>query len=117
MEKLTKREIDKALARWNYKDVVDDGFPKWAPRMFRMTRDQMKLKKHFNLNDLRDIEYFAHYTQMGVLIVSFLGHELRRVHITLLFFLCVLRLGLSGHSRCAAIGNFQTIDAGENVKQ
>jgi hypothetical protein len=72
MEKLTKKQIDEAIARWNYKDLADEGFPKWAPRMFRMTRDQMKLKKDFKPHDIRDIEYFAHYTQMGILIVSFL---------------------------------------------
>jgi len=70
VDKLSKKDIDAAFAKWYAKDLEDDGIPKWAPRMLRLTKDQAKLKPNFTIADSRDIEYFAHYVQMGFLIVS-----------------------------------------------
>jgi|AntAceMinimDraft_5_1070358.scaffolds.fasta_scaffold231868_1 hypothetical protein len=70
VDKLSWREKQALFAKWNPKDLVDDGFPKWAPRLLRLTKDQIKLKRDFKIADARDVEYFAHYAQMGALIVS-----------------------------------------------
>ena len=56
-----------------WKKAFDDdgGYPKWAPSFLRLSKDARKLKKLFNQQDLMDIEYFAHYTQMTVLLIAF----------------------------------------------
>jgi len=56
-------------ARREAHGYIDDAVPKWAPKFLRMSQDSLKTKRHFTPVDLREIEYFSHYTQMGTLAV------------------------------------------------